>query len=145
MCVCDLQGSFDQRMKAWQRWQDAQTTLQKKRETEAKLLWANKPDKLQLAKEEIVEVKHSSIFVLRDSLSLHFQENSSRSLFLFSPTSVFLCFDLIPLSVLCYLLTQPRVCGVCYYLLRMLMQLLAIDCKHYEFALMVLQIFKSLK
>ncbi|XP_072242432.1 sorting nexin-1a [Leuresthes tenuis] len=50
-----VRGSFDQRMKAWQRWQDAQTTLQKKRETEAKLLWANKPDKLQLAKEEIAE------------------------------------------------------------------------------------------
>ncbi|KAM3870135.1 sorting nexin-1-like [Diretmus argenteus] len=50
-----VRGSFDQRMKAWQRWQDAQTTLQKKRETEAKLLWANKPDKLQLAKDEITE------------------------------------------------------------------------------------------
>lgn len=47
-------------MKAWQRWQDAQAALQKKRETEAKLLWANKPDKLQLAKEEIVEVQHQS-------------------------------------------------------------------------------------
>ncbi|XP_029992290.1 sorting nexin-1a [Sphaeramia orbicularis] len=50
-----VRGSFDHRMKAWQRWQDAQSMLQKKRETEAKLLWANKPDKLQLAKEEIVE------------------------------------------------------------------------------------------
>ncbi|KAK2917559.1 sorting nexin-1a isoform X1 [Channa argus] len=50
-----VKGSFDHRMKAWQRWQDAQAMLQKKRETEAKLLWANKPDKLQLAKEEIVE------------------------------------------------------------------------------------------
>ncbi|XP_044050250.1 sorting nexin-1a [Siniperca chuatsi] len=50
-----VRGSFDHRIKAWQRWQDAQTALQKKRETEAKLLWANKPDKLQLAKEEIVE------------------------------------------------------------------------------------------
>uniref|UniRef100_A0A665URV8 Sorting nexin-2 n=1 Tax=Echeneis naucrates TaxID=173247 RepID=A0A665URV8_ECHNA len=50
-----VRGSFDQRMKAWQRWQDAQAMLQKKRETEAKLLWANKPDKLQLAKEEIAE------------------------------------------------------------------------------------------
>lgn len=45
-------------MKAWQRWQDAQAALQKKRETEAKLLWANKPDKLQLAKEEIAEVRN---------------------------------------------------------------------------------------
>uniref|UniRef100_A0A1A8EUD7 Sorting nexin-1 n=2 Tax=Nothobranchius korthausae TaxID=1143690 RepID=A0A1A8EUD7_9TELE len=50
-----VRGTFDQRMKAWQRWQDAQAMLQKKRETEAKLLWANKPDKLQLAKEEITE------------------------------------------------------------------------------------------
>ncbi|KAK7891778.1 hypothetical protein WMY93_023741 [Mugilogobius chulae] len=49
------EGSFDHRMKAWQRWQDAQSMLQKKREAEAKLLWANKPDKLQLAKEEIAE------------------------------------------------------------------------------------------
>uniref|UniRef100_A0A4W5NNK7 Sorting nexin-2 n=1 Tax=Hucho hucho TaxID=62062 RepID=A0A4W5NNK7_9TELE len=43
------------RMKTWQRWQEAQSTLQKKREVEAKLLWANKPDKLQQAKEEITE------------------------------------------------------------------------------------------
>lgn len=40
--------------------------LQKKRETEAKLLWANKPDKLQLAKEEIVEV---FIFFIFNTLS----------------------------------------------------------------------------
>uniref|UniRef100_A0A8D0HRW9 Sorting nexin-1 n=2 Tax=Sphenodon punctatus TaxID=8508 RepID=A0A8D0HRW9_SPHPU len=50
-----VRGAFDQRMKTWQRWQDAQTMLQKKRETEARLLWANKPDKLQQAKEEISE------------------------------------------------------------------------------------------
>uniref|UniRef100_A0A3B4EL89 Sorting nexin-2 n=1 Tax=Pygocentrus nattereri TaxID=42514 RepID=A0A3B4EL89_PYGNA len=50
-----VRACFDQRMKAWQRWQDAQNMLQKKRETEAKLLWANKPDKLQQAKDEIVE------------------------------------------------------------------------------------------
>ncbi|KAF7650834.1 hypothetical protein LDENG_00119790 [Lucifuga dentata] len=50
-----VRGSFDQRMKAWQRWQDAQAILQKKREMEAKLLWANKPDKLQQAKDEITE------------------------------------------------------------------------------------------
>ncbi|XP_077373684.1 sorting nexin-1a [Festucalex cinctus] len=50
-----VRGSFDHRMKAWQRWQDAQSMLQKKREAEAKLQWANKPDKLQLAKEEITE------------------------------------------------------------------------------------------
>ncbi|XP_044049340.1 sorting nexin-1-like [Siniperca chuatsi] len=50
-----MRGCFDQRMRAWQRWQEAQSTLQKKRESEAKLLWANKPDKLQQAKEEITE------------------------------------------------------------------------------------------
>ncbi|XP_063170056.1 sorting nexin-1 [Candoia aspera] len=50
-----VRGAFDQRMKAWQRWQDAQVTLQKKRENEARLLWANKPEKLQQAKEEISE------------------------------------------------------------------------------------------
>lgn len=46
---------FEQRMKAWQRLQEAQSTLQKKREAEAKLLWANKPDKLQQAKDDINE------------------------------------------------------------------------------------------
>uniref|UniRef100_A0A3Q2QSK6 Sorting nexin-2 n=1 Tax=Fundulus heteroclitus TaxID=8078 RepID=A0A3Q2QSK6_FUNHE len=50
-----VRGCFDQRVRAWQRWQEAQSTLQKKREAEAKLLWANKPDKLQQAKEEINE------------------------------------------------------------------------------------------
>uniref|UniRef100_A0A6Q2X8R6 Sorting nexin 1 n=1 Tax=Esox lucius TaxID=8010 RepID=A0A6Q2X8R6_ESOLU len=50
-----VRGCFEQRMKAWQRWQESQSTLQKKREAEAKLLWANKPDKLQQAKEEITE------------------------------------------------------------------------------------------
>ncbi|KAK3526438.1 hypothetical protein QTP70_025470 [Hemibagrus guttatus] len=50
-----VRACFDQRMKAWQRWQDAENMLQKKRETEAKLLWANKPDKLQQAKDEITE------------------------------------------------------------------------------------------
>uniref|UniRef100_H3B822 Sorting nexin 1 n=1 Tax=Latimeria chalumnae TaxID=7897 RepID=H3B822_LATCH len=53
--VCGPGGVFDQRMKTWQRWQDAQTMLQKKREVEARLLWANKPDKLQQAKDEITE------------------------------------------------------------------------------------------
>uniref|UniRef100_A0A8D3ACQ9 Sorting nexin-2 n=2 Tax=Scophthalmus maximus TaxID=52904 RepID=A0A8D3ACQ9_SCOMX len=50
-----VRGCFDQRTRAWQRWQEAQSTLQKKRESEAKLLWANKPEKLQQAKEEIAD------------------------------------------------------------------------------------------
>ncbi|XP_053573358.1 sorting nexin-1 [Bombina bombina] len=50
-----VRGAFDQRMKTWQRWQDAQAILQKKRENEARLIWANKPDKLQQAKDEIAE------------------------------------------------------------------------------------------
>lgn len=48
-------------MKCWQKWQDAQVTLQKKREAEAKLQLANKPDKLQQAKDEIKEVMLSNI------------------------------------------------------------------------------------
>ncbi|XP_030043868.1 sorting nexin-1 [Microcaecilia unicolor] len=50
-----VRAAFDQRMKTWQRWQDGQTILQKKRENEGRLLWANKPDKLQQAKDEISE------------------------------------------------------------------------------------------
>lgn len=48
-------------MKCWQKWQDAQVTLQKKREAEAKLQLANKPDKLQQAKDEIKEVMLSNV------------------------------------------------------------------------------------
>lgn len=47
-------------MKVWHRLQEAQSTLQKKREAEAKLLWANKPEKLQQAKDDINEVKLST-------------------------------------------------------------------------------------
>lgn len=50
------QGVFDHRMKTWQKWQDSQLLLQKKREAEAKLQLNNKPDKLQQAKDEIKEV-----------------------------------------------------------------------------------------
>lgn len=50
-----VKGVFDQRMKTWQKWQDAQAMLQKKREAESKLQFANKPDKLQQAKDEIRE------------------------------------------------------------------------------------------
>uniref|UniRef100_A0A8C7KA47 Sorting nexin 1a n=1 Tax=Oncorhynchus kisutch TaxID=8019 RepID=A0A8C7KA47_ONCKI len=57
-----VRASFDQRMKTWQRWQDAQNMLQKKRETEAKLLWANKPDKLQQAKDDITEKEKARDF-----------------------------------------------------------------------------------
>lgn len=57
-------------MKTWQRWQDAQTMLQKKREMEARLLWANKPDKLQQAKDEIMEVGTGVCWVLLSSFPL---------------------------------------------------------------------------
>uniref|UniRef100_A0AAY4D2Y0 Sorting nexin-2 n=1 Tax=Denticeps clupeoides TaxID=299321 RepID=A0AAY4D2Y0_9TELE len=50
-----VKGVFDQRMKTWSKWQDAQLMLQRKREAEAKLQYANKPDKLQQAKDEIKE------------------------------------------------------------------------------------------
>ncbi|XP_052457562.1 sorting nexin-1 [Carassius gibelio] len=47
----------EQRMKVCQHLQEAQSTLQKKREAEAKLLWENKSEKLQQAKDNINEVK----------------------------------------------------------------------------------------
>ncbi|NWI11672.1 SNX2 protein, partial [Crypturellus soui] len=53
--IAAVRGVFDHRMKCWQKWQDAQVTLQKKREAEAKLQLANKPDKLQQAKDETKE------------------------------------------------------------------------------------------
>lgn len=46
-------------MKTWQKWQDSQLLLQRKREAEAKLQFTNKPDKLQQAKDEIKEVRHT--------------------------------------------------------------------------------------
>lgn len=59
-------------MKCWQKWQDAQVTLQKKREAEAKLQLANKPDKLQQAKDEIKEVMLSNIILeVRISVLAH--------------------------------------------------------------------------
>ncbi|KAJ1207421.1 hypothetical protein NDU88_002812 [Pleurodeles waltl] len=53
--IASVKGVFDHRMKCWQKWQDAQINLQKKREAEMKLQVANKPDKLQQAKDEIRE------------------------------------------------------------------------------------------
>uniref|UniRef100_A0A2K6G2C4 Sorting nexin-2 n=1 Tax=Propithecus coquereli TaxID=379532 RepID=A0A2K6G2C4_PROCO len=53
--IAAVKGVFDHRMKCWQKWEDAQITLLKKRETEAKMTVANKPDKIQQAKNEIRE------------------------------------------------------------------------------------------
>uniref|UniRef100_A0AAY5E8J8 Sorting nexin-2 n=1 Tax=Electrophorus electricus TaxID=8005 RepID=A0AAY5E8J8_ELEEL len=53
--IAAVKGVFDQRMKTWSKWQDAQLLLQRKREAETKLQYANKPDKLQQAKDEIKE------------------------------------------------------------------------------------------
>uniref|UniRef100_A0A7N4NTF8 Sorting nexin-2 n=1 Tax=Sarcophilus harrisii TaxID=9305 RepID=A0A7N4NTF8_SARHA len=53
--IAAVKGVFDHRMKCWQKWDDAQITLQKKREAEAKMMLANKPDKIQQAKNEIRE------------------------------------------------------------------------------------------
>uniref|UniRef100_A0A287B194 Sorting nexin-2 n=1 Tax=Sus scrofa TaxID=9823 RepID=A0A287B194_PIG len=53
--IAAVKGVFDHRMKCWQKWEDAQMTLLKKRETEAKMMVANKPDKIQQAKNEIRE------------------------------------------------------------------------------------------
>uniref|UniRef100_A0A8C6L8Q9 Sorting nexin-2 n=1 Tax=Nothobranchius furzeri TaxID=105023 RepID=A0A8C6L8Q9_NOTFU len=45
------------RIRTWQKWQDSQVLLLKKREAEAKLQFTNKPDKLQQAKDEIKELE----------------------------------------------------------------------------------------
>uniref|UniRef100_UPI0037E6FA00 sorting nexin-2 n=1 Tax=Semicossyphus pulcher TaxID=241346 RepID=UPI0037E6FA00 len=55
--ITAVKGVFDHRMKTWQKWQDSQMLLQKKREAEAKLQSTNKPDKLQQAKDEIKELE----------------------------------------------------------------------------------------
>ncbi|XP_034847331.1 sorting nexin-2-like [Mirounga leonina] len=53
--IAAVKGVFDHRMKCWQKWEDAQITLLKKRETKAKMMVANKPDKIQQTKSEIRE------------------------------------------------------------------------------------------
>ncbi|KAK1892731.1 Sorting nexin-2 [Dissostichus eleginoides] len=55
--IIAVKGVFDHRIKTWQKWQDSQMLLQKKREAEAKLQFNNKPDKLQQAKDEIKELE----------------------------------------------------------------------------------------
>uniref|UniRef100_A0A8C6SJF4 Sorting nexin-2 n=1 Tax=Neogobius melanostomus TaxID=47308 RepID=A0A8C6SJF4_9GOBI len=52
-----IKAVFEHRVKTWQKWQDTQILLQKKREAEAKLQITNKPDKLQQAKDEIKELE----------------------------------------------------------------------------------------
>lgn len=58
-------------MKCWQKWEDAQVTLLKKRETEAKMMVANKPDKIQQAKNEIREVINIKCFIYLFTQSFH--------------------------------------------------------------------------
>uniref|UniRef100_A0A3B3TH58 Sorting nexin-2 n=1 Tax=Paramormyrops kingsleyae TaxID=1676925 RepID=A0A3B3TH58_9TELE len=53
--ITAVKAVFENRMKTWSKWQDAQLMLQKKREAESKLQFTNKPDKLQQAKDEIKE------------------------------------------------------------------------------------------
>ena len=53
--IAAVKDVFDHRVKCWQKWEDAQITLLKKHETEAKMMVANKPDKIQQAKNEIRE------------------------------------------------------------------------------------------
>ncbi|XP_064495920.1 sorting nexin-2-like isoform X3 [Pseudopipra pipra] len=65
--IAAVKGVFDHRMKCWQKWQDAQVTLQKKREVEAKFQLANRPDKLQQAKDDIKEVMLSSINIILEA------------------------------------------------------------------------------
>uniref|UniRef100_A0A669DGH2 Sorting nexin 1 n=1 Tax=Oreochromis niloticus TaxID=8128 RepID=A0A669DGH2_ORENI len=100
-----VRGCFDQRMRAWQRWQEAQSTLQKKREAEAKLLWANKPDKLQQAKEEITEVTVAQLLLTE---RLHFNH-----LFDFTTRSGFHSFPSMS-TVICSLSVFISLCFVIF-------------------------------
>ncbi|XP_061625136.1 sorting nexin-2 [Phyllopteryx taeniolatus] len=52
-----VKAVFEQRVKAWQKWQDTQLLLQKKREAEVKLQFSNKSDKVQQAKDDIKELE----------------------------------------------------------------------------------------
>ncbi|XP_037338424.2 sorting nexin-2 [Pungitius pungitius] len=52
-----VKAVFDHRMRTWQKLQDSQILLQKKREAETKLQFNNKPDKVQQAKDEIRELE----------------------------------------------------------------------------------------
>lgn len=56
ICVL-LQEVFHERVKAYQTWQHAQQTLNKKREVKAKLELQVRNDKIAQAREEVVEVK----------------------------------------------------------------------------------------
>lgn len=64
-------------MKCWQKWEDAQITLLKKRETEAKMMVANKPDKIQQAKNEIREVINNTLFLYSDFSCHSYMHNFS--------------------------------------------------------------------
>ncbi|KAM8885163.1 sorting nexin-2 isoform 2-T2 [Spinachia spinachia] len=52
-----VKAVFDHRMRTWQKLQDSQILLQKKREAETKLQFNNKPDKVQQVKDEIRELE----------------------------------------------------------------------------------------
>lgn len=52
-----VKGVFEQRVKAWQKWQDVQILLQKKQESETKLQLNNKQDKLQQAREDMRQLE----------------------------------------------------------------------------------------
>ncbi|XP_077598052.1 sorting nexin-2 [Stigmatopora nigra] len=53
-----IKGVFEQRVKSWQKWQDTQLLLNKKREAEVKLQLSNRSDKAQQAKDVIKELEN---------------------------------------------------------------------------------------
>ena len=54
------QDAFNERVKCWKTWKDAEVTLDKKREAKVRLELAHKMDKVPGAKREIKEVRSSS-------------------------------------------------------------------------------------
>lgn len=102
-------------MKCWQKWQDAQVTLQKKREAEAKLQLANKPDKLQQAKDEIKEVMLSNIILEVRLCALAHSFCISAALYHFCLQIIYLLFPIFTEIVQRNLLKTLNVCN--FYLL----------------------------
>lgn len=53
--IASVKAAFSQRVKVWGNWQNAQSTLSKKREALVKFELAQKADKVEAAKDEVVE------------------------------------------------------------------------------------------
>lgn len=61
-----VKGVFNERVKCWQKWQDNQRDLNKKREAKTRFELAGRTDKLPAAKAEVIEVRLKiSVFIFK--------------------------------------------------------------------------------